>query len=126
MIKQIFSADLIFLSFFFSALFFLFNVFLIQLLFRKIITSRIIGKNISPWRSDRNKQFFPLVLLCPVMLQSLKENRWIRSWDMALHNFNWSFGPQMKFSVNFFWTFFIDRLCCNMLLSLKQILRANP
>ena len=51
-----FSTDLIFVSFF--RFLFLFNVFLIHLLFRKKFPDRIVGKKISPGRSDGNKQFF--------------------------------------------------------------------
>ena len=50
------------ISFFFLVLFlsflFLFNIFLIHLLFRKKFTGPIVGKKISPEHSDGNKQFF--------------------------------------------------------------------
>ena len=59
-----FSTELIFLSFFFSFLF-LFNIFLIHLLFRKKFTGHIVGKKISPGRSDGNKQFFFFGLTFP-------------------------------------------------------------
>ena len=91
-----FSTDLIFL-FFFSFLF-LFSIFLIHLLFRKKFTGRIVGKKLSPGRSDVSKQFFLFGHI--VILHKCTKNHdhmLYCSWDMACDRYNFFFS---------FWAFF--------------------
>ena len=64
----------IFLSFFFSFLF-LFNIFLIHLMFWKKFTDCIVGEKISPRRSDGNKQFFFLWLNKEIYLEKQRNHR---------------------------------------------------
>ena len=94
---SIFLFQLISFFFFFSFLF-LFSIFLIHLLFRKKFTGRIVGKKLSPGRSDVSKQFFLFGHI--VILHKCTKNHdhmLYCSWDMTCdrYNFFFHFGPSL-------------------------------